>query len=310
MSDEASGAPVPAAEQVEKKEETTTTAAPDAPAAVVDTKPAAEAGGDAGEEKKAEEGGEKKSEEESGVKAEADQASPDKEESKESKDEPKEESKEEPKEESKDEPKEGAKEDESKEADGSFPPAKHLPSITMFPTMLTPVLALAAAEQPDSKPEGGDDDNKAQDDGDTEMKDAAPSKDGEQSTVAADAAEESAVADESMTAATPAGGKSKDRRKSGAGSDGKGKKLNRKGSKAKFYYTDAQPGDYFLVKLKGYPQWPVIISDEEMLPEPLIRTRPVTAKRADGTYREDYADGGRKVNDRTFPIMYLCTNEL
>ncbi|GJC92230.1 PWWP domain-containing protein [Colletotrichum higginsianum] len=69
------------------------------------------------------------------------------------------------------------------------------------------------------------------------------------------------------------------------------------------------PGDHFLVKLKGYPQWPVIVCDEEMLPETLIKSRPVTAQRADGTYREDYADGGKRQNDRTFPVMYLRTNE-
>ncbi|GJC79986.1 PWWP domain-containing protein2 [Colletotrichum liriopes] len=86
-------------------------------------------------------------------------------------------------------------------------------------------------------------------------------------------------------------------------------KKDSKKTDSKFFHTNAQPGDHFLVKLKGYPQWPVIVCDEEMLPETLLKSRPVTAKRADGTYREDYADGGKRQNDRTFPVMYLRTNE-
>lgn len=104
-------------------------------------------------------------------------------------------------------------------------------------------------------------------------------------------------------------GKSKARRKSGGVPEHKNKKLNRKASKAKITHTNAKPGDYFFVKLKGYPLWPAIICDETMLPAILLEARPVTAARADGTYREEYADGGKKVSDRTFPVMYLHTNE-
>ncbi|KAL3704710.1 hypothetical protein TMatcc_008382 [Talaromyces marneffei ATCC 18224] len=46
-----------------------------------------------------------------------------------------------------------------------------------------------------------------------------------------------------------------------------------------------------------------------MLPLSLLNTRPVTTKQADGTYKEAYADGGRRAYDRTFPIMFLETNE-
>jgi len=74
--------------------------------------------------------------------------------------------------------------------------------------------------------------------------------------------------------------------------------------------TDAQPGEYYLARLKSYPPWPSIICDEEMLPDILLNSRPVTTKKADGTYNEAYADGGKKVADRTFPIMFLHTNEL
>ncbi|OWP00987.1 PWWP domain-containing protein [Marssonina coronariae] len=99
------------------------------------------------------------------------------------------------------------------------------------------------------------------------------------------------------------------RRKSSGVPEHKGKKLNKKASSAKITHTDAKPGDYFYVKLKGYPLWPAIVCDDSMLPSTLLKSRPVTAASADGTYREDYADGGAKVKDRTFPVMYLHTNE-
>lgn len=89
-----------------------------------------------------------------------------------------------------------------------------------------------------------------------------------------------------------------------------GQKLNRKGSKARIVHLDAKPGEHYFVKLKGYPAWPAVICDEDMLPQTLIKGRPVTAARPDGTYREDYADGGKRAHDRTFPVMYLYTNEL
>lgn len=75
-------------------------------------------------------------------------------------------------------------------------------------------------------------------------------------------------------------------------------------------HLHAQPGEYYLARLRSYPQWPSIICDEEMLPETLLKTRPVTAMRPDGTYREDYADGGKRAHERTFPVMFFGTNEL
>ena len=125
-------------------------------------------------------------------------------------------------------------------------------------------------------------------------------------TQADQAAAGDAPADEATS--TPATAKAK--RKSVGGPDVKGKKLNKKASKARILHLDAKPGDHYFVKLKGFPQWPVIICDEDMLPQSLLKSRPVTAKRADGTYREDYADGGKRAGDRTFPVMYLHTNEL
>lgn len=106
---------------------------------------------------------------------------------------------------------------------------------------------------------------------------------------------------------TTQGDKSKARRKSTA--DSKGKKLNKKASKAKILHVDAQPGEHYFAKLKGFPPWPVIIAEEDMLPASMLSTRPVTAARPDGTYREDFADGGKRIADRTFPVMYLHTNE-
>jgi hypothetical protein len=136
---------------------------------------------------------------------------------------------------------------------------------------------------------------------DIEMKDDTKTED------AAPAAESSAE----PTVGTPvSASKPPARRKSGGVPEHKGKKLNKKASKAKMTHADAKPGDYFYVRLKGYPLWPGIVCDESMLPNTLLKTRPVTAAREDGTYRADYEDGGPKVKDRTFPMMYLHTNEL
>ena len=62
--------------------------------------------------------------------------------------------------------------------------------------------------------------------------------------------------------------------------------------------------------MKGYPEWPSIIADEDMLPESLLMNRPVSTRRPDGTYREDYDNDGKNARDRTYPIMFLGTNEL
>lgn len=113
------------------------------------------------------------------------------------------------------------------------------------------------------------------------------------------------------TPATSAKKSSNGKRKSiGGVPEHKSKKLNKKKSMQKITHLDAQPGDYYFARLKSYPPWPSIICDEEMLPASLITTRPVTTKQQDGTYRADYADGGKKAHERTYPIMFLQTNEL
>ncbi|KAL7944820.1 hypothetical protein V8C42DRAFT_326009 [Trichoderma barbatum] len=155
-----------------------------------------------------------------------------------------------------------------------------------------PESAENTTDAPSAKP--AEDEKKTDEDGDAEMKDAA------------DTAAE-AEAETTAAAETPAA-KGKSRRKSTAG-ESKGKTLSKKGSKARLTHIDAQPGDHFLVKLKGFPAWPAIICDEDMLPQALINTRPVSAARPDGSYSEAYADGGKRVHDRSFPVMYLYTNE-
>ncbi|KID77269.1 PWWP domain-containing protein, partial [Metarhizium brunneum ARSEF 3297] len=130
--------------------------------------------------------------------------------------------------------------------------------------------------------------------------------DPEKDTAAADADVEMKDAADTTTvtiAETPTAKAKGGRRKSTGGG------LSRKGSKARLTHTDAKPGDHFLVKLKGFPAWPAIICDEDMLPHALVTSRPVSAARPDGTYAEAFADGGKRINDRTFPVMYLHTNE-
>lgn len=127
-----------------------------------------------------------------------------------------------------------------------------------------------------------------------------------------DAPETAAADGEQSTGAvsgkTPLNDTKNNRRKSTSGANRKS--LSKKASKAKITHLDAQPGNHYLVKLKGFPEWPAIICDQSMLPHALLNTRPVTAARWDGTYAEAYADGGKRAQDRTYPVMFLQTNEL
>ncbi|KAL2854278.1 hypothetical protein BJY01DRAFT_44110 [Aspergillus pseudoustus] len=107
---------------------------------------------------------------------------------------------------------------------------------------------------------------------------------------------------------TPASTKKSSSKRKSTGGDTKSK-LNRKKSQSRITHLDAKAGDYYLARLRSFPPWPAIICDEEILPQSLLSTRPVTAQRPDGTYREDYADGGKRVAERTFPVMFLQTNE-
>ncbi|KAG9638663.1 hypothetical protein KCU64_g13711, partial [Aureobasidium melanogenum] len=109
-------------------------------------------------------------------------------------------------------------------------------------------------------------------------------------------------------AATPAGNKNGKRKSTSGVPEHKSKKLNKKKSVAQLN-LDIKPGDYYWARLKGYSPWPSIVCDEDMLPEILLGNRPVSAKRADGSYREDYEDDGKNAKDRTYPVMFLGTNE-
>jgi hypothetical protein len=139
-------------------------------------------------------------------------------------------------------------------------------------------------------------------DEDTEMKDDE-----------ADDADESVVNPNLLTNGTPVStrkasvGSSK--KKSYGVPEHKTKKLNKKKSRPELR-LDCKPGELYLARLKGHPPWPAIIADEEMLPESLLKSRPITTALPDGTFRKpEYADGGKRSNERTFPLMFLHTNE-
>ncbi|CAO2656959.1 Nn.00g057620.m01.CDS01 [Neocucurbitaria sp. VM-36] len=120
------------------------------------------------------------------------------------------------------------------------------------------------------------------------------------------------AADAPATNGTPAGKKAVNgRRKSGASvSEQNKKKTPAKGKKkAPELRLNVSAGDMFMVAMRGYQPWPVIVCDEEMLPESLLSKRPVSAKRIDGTYRDDFLEGGKNAKDRRYPIMFLGTNE-
>ncbi|KAI9834769.1 MAG: hypothetical protein M1819_002855 [Sarea resinae] len=135
---------------------------------------------------------------------------------------------------------------------------------------------------------------------DTEMKDSEKADDAPESGL-------DASADVNGTPSSTQKSASK-RKSTGGVPEHKSKKLNKKKSQI-LTHLDAQPGDIFFARLKGHAPWPSIIIDEEMLPQQLLATRPVTARRADGGIRNDFDDGGKRAHERTFPVMFLFTNE-
>ena len=95
------------------------------------------------------------------------------------------------------------------------------------------------------------------------------------------------------------------KKKSSAVPEHKSKKLNKKKSRP-LTNLSARPGEYFFARMKGHPPWPSVICDEEMLPQSLLTTRPVTAALPDGSFKKaEYADGGKRSYERTFPVMFL-----
>ncbi|KAK5124281.1 hypothetical protein LTR85_001984 [Meristemomyces frigidus] len=107
---------------------------------------------------------------------------------------------------------------------------------------------------------------------------------------------------------TPASGKKEKRKSTGGIPEHKSKKLNKKKSMINLN-LDCKPGEFYWARLKGYPPWPAIICDEQMLPESLLASRPVSTARPDGSLRADFQEGGKNAKERTFPIMFLSTNE-
>ena len=96
------------------------------------------------------------------------------------------------------------------------------------------------------------------------------------------------------------------KKKSSGVPEHKTKKVNKKRSKAQLTHLDAEAGEHYFARMKGHPPWPAVICDEEMLPQILLSSRPVTTKQPDGTYKKpEYADGGKRAHERTFPVMFL-----
>ncbi|KAG9188260.1 hypothetical protein G6011_02183 [Alternaria panax] len=154
----------------------------------------------------------------------------------------------------------------------------------------------------------------AQDDGaqkDDVVKEDATADAQPEPTAASDDADAAPASDAPATNGTPVPKKAANgKRKSGAGvPEHKKKTLAKKGKKELKLRLNVLPGDMFMVAMRGYQPWPVIVCDEEMLPESLLSKRPVSARRIDGTYRADFMDDGKNAKDRRYPIMFLGTNE-
>ncbi|EER28592.1 PWWP domain containing protein [Coccidioides posadasii C735 delta SOWgp] len=141
---------------------------------------------------------------------------------------------------------------------------------------------------------------------------AKPTESGSQEPGAtSDNAEARTGADDQATGAngTPTSAKKSSKRKSIGVPEHRSKKMSKKKAVAPTTHLDAQPGEYYFARLRSWPPWPAIICDEEMLPQSLLATRPITTKQSDGTYTEHFKDGAKRVNERTFPVMFLHTNE-
>jgi hypothetical protein len=121
----------------------------------------------------------------------------------------------------------------------------------------------------------------------------------------------SAAVDETAADATSQSSKKGNRKSNGGVPEHKKTKMKLQRKKSvPVLRLDCKPGEYYWARLKGYPPWPAIICDEQMLPESLLATRPVSTARPDGSIRDDFLEGGKNAKERTYPIMFLSTNEL
>lgn len=74
--------------------------------------------------------------------------------------------------------------------------------------------------------------------------------------------------------------------------------------------NEPKEGDYFCTPKNG-EDWPIVICDEEIIQTFFAQvSRPRSARRADGTWGNDYKAGALSVSDRRFPALNLGTLEL
>ncbi|KAG8207886.1 PWWP domain-containing protein, variant [Trichophyton interdigitale] len=170
-----------------------------------------------------------------------------------------------------------------------------------------PTTDAADKPQPESTDNAEEEKKPAETSADAEADASADKADGGEGGEAAGTTDQAAAETATNGASSAPKKAANGKRKSTAGPGQK--KLGKKKSMNRIYHLDVQPGEVYLARMKSHPPWPSIVCDEEMLPPSLLSTRPVTTKRADGTYAEAYSDGGKKVNERTFPVMFMATNE-
>ncbi len=191
--------------------------------------------------------------------------------------------------------KEGAEQEEAADGMSNFEQRHFDIRLTHYLLLVTKTNG-DTSHPPDDKPS-----TSAIDTQDTEMQDAAETGDAQGAESSTAVPPTNGTPAPSKRAST--GGSS--RKKSSAVPEHKSKKLNKKKSRP-LTNLNAQPGEYYIARMKGHPPWPSVICDEDMLPQSLLTTRPVTAALEDGTFkRPDYADGGKRAHERTFPIMFL-----
>ncbi|KAF2164394.1 hypothetical protein M409DRAFT_25272 [Zasmidium cellare ATCC 36951] len=183
----------------------------------------------------------------------------------------------------------------------SAPAAEPAPPITTEPTP-------AVTTQTNGETEDKKEDKPAEAEKPVETAQTNGDKEPESDKPADEPARSDEIEDASTLDATPGGSKDKKRKSIGGVPEHKAKKLNKKKSMPTLH-LECKPGDFYWARLKGYPPWPAVICDESMLPESLLASRPVSTARPDGSLRDDFKEGGKNAKERTFPIMFMFTNE-
>ncbi|EME44229.1 hypothetical protein DOTSEDRAFT_24304 [Dothistroma septosporum NZE10] len=190
------------------------------------------------------------------------------------------------------------------------------PAVSIYMASPGTTLSLLRPAQPDAPVESDKPTESTQANGES----AAPKSDDETTaehekiekpTINGDnAQDDDTLMDESTADLTLASGfKDKKRKSTGGVPEHKSKKANKNKKPPPQMHLDCKPGEFYWARLKGYPPWPAVICDESMLPESLLGSRPVSTARPDGSIRDDFKEGGKNAKERTFPIMFLATNE-